>query len=73
MREVEKNEANYVVIISNAYTKRVEQKFYFDLDRDEGIMDMLEYVNENYGPSLNLNSRIEFARVLMGNSLRREL
>lgn len=73
MREVEKNEANYVVIVSNAYTKRVEQKFYFDLDRDEGIMDMLEYVNENYGKSLNLNSRIEFARVLMGNSLRREL
>ena len=73
MREVDKNEANYVVIVSNAYTKRVEQKFYFDLDRDEGIMDMLEYVNENYGKSLNLNSRIEFARVLMGNSLRREL
>lgn len=73
MREVEKNEANYVVIVSNAYTKRVEQKFYFDLDRDEGIMDMLEYVNENYGKSFNLNSRIEFARVLMGNSLRREL
>ena len=73
MREVEKNEANYVVIVSNAYTKRVEQKFYFDLDRDEGIMDMLDYVNENYGKSLNLNSRIEFARVLMGNSLRREL
>lgn len=73
MREVEKNEANYVLIISDAYTKRVKFKFYFDLTSTETVGNMLLYVLDNYPEAIKITSRIEFARVLMGNSLRKEL
>ena len=73
MREVEKNEANYVLIVSNPYTKKVLYKIYFDLDANEGAGHMLRYVTEQYPGMVDVDSRVDFARVIAGDSLWREL
>lgn len=73
MREVEKNEANYVLIVSNPYTKKILYKIYFDLERNEGVGNMLRYVTEQYPDMIDMNSRVDFARVIAGDSLWREL
>jgi hypothetical protein len=73
MREVEKDEANYVLIVSNPYTKKILYKIYFDLEGNEGVGNMLRYVTEQYPDMIDMNSRVDFARVIAGDSLWREL
>ena len=73
MREVEKNEANYVLIVSNPYTKKILYKIYFDLEENEGVGNMLRYVTEQYPGMIDMNSRVDFARVVAGDTLWREL
>lgn len=73
MREVEKHEANYVVIISDSSSKRVKYKFYFDLGEGDCMEEMLQYIIDKYKGAINITSRIDFARVMLGETFRREL
>lgn len=62
-----KQDANFVVILSEAYgLKRVLKKVYFNIDAmtHESMRDILHYVADNYYPYVGTNIRMDFARVI---------
>ena len=71
MREVKREEANYVVILSDS-NKNLIKKIYFNLDKNEGCNDMLRYVASHYSDMIKLNTRVDFAKVVTGISIKKE-
>lgn len=71
MREVKREEANYVVILSDS-NKNLIKKIYFNLGKNEGYNDMLGYVASNYPDMIKLNTRVDFAKVVTGISIKKE-
>lgn len=63
---VDKCDANFVVILSEAYgLKRVIKKVYFKIDLGhDPVSNVLRYVTDNYPMYIDSKVRIDFARVI---------
>lgn len=76
MEEVmNKRDANFVVILSEAYgLKRVILKIYFNLDNfnSTSMWEVLTYVADNYSDYIDSGVRMDFARVICDAAVIRE-
>ena len=68
MEEVlNKEDANYVVIFSEAYgLKRVIEKVYFHLDEEKDMQEMMHYIADNYSWLISTGMRIDMGKVING-------
>lgn len=66
-------EANRVAIISESFgRKKILEKVYFHLDKNEDMSSVLEHIEKNYGYLIDVNIRIDFYYVRNGLTIGRE-
>lgn len=66
-------EANRVAIISESFgRKKILEKIYFYLDKDEDMSNILKHIEKNYGYLIDVNIRIDFYFVRNGLTIGRE-
>ena len=66
-------EANRVAIISESFgRKKILEKVYFYLDKNETMSSVLEHIEKNYGYLIDVNIRIDFYYVRNGLTIGRE-
>lgn len=66
-------EANRVAIISESFgRKKILEKVYFHLDKDEDMSNILCHIEKNYGYLIDVNIRIDFYYVRNGLTIGRE-
>ena len=66
-------EANRVAIISESFgRKKILEKVYFRLDKNETMSSVLEHIEKNYGYLIDVNIRIDFYYVRNGLTIGRE-
>ena len=66
-------EANRVAIISESFgRKKILEKVYFYLDKNEDTSNILEHIEKNYGYLIDVNIRIDFYYVRNGLTIGRE-
>lgn len=66
-------EANRVAIISESFgRKKILEKVYFYLEKDEDMSNALCYIQKNYGYLIDINIRLDFYYVRNGLTVGRE-
>ena len=66
-------EANRVAIISESFgRKKILEKVYFYLDKNEDMSNILEHIEKKYGYLIDVNIRIDFYYVRNGLTIGRE-
>ena len=66
-------EANRVAIISESFgRKKILEKVYFYLEKDEDMSNALCYIQKKYGYLIDINIRLDFYYVRNGLTVGRE-
>ncbi len=66
-------EANRVAVISESFgRKKILEKVYFYLDKNEDMSSILHHIEKNYGYLIDVNIRVDFYYVRNGLTIGRE-